>query len=454
MLRTTETHLRQWAQKPDLLRSPLLIRGARQVGKTYLVEKIGTECFEQVMTINFEQIPKATGCFETLDPVQIIKNLQVLSGKIVTPGKTLLFLDEIQLCPEAILALRYFKEQMPQLAVIAAGSLLEFTLNEESFRMPVGRVEFLYLYPLSFKEFLMALGEIPLVEWIESFVPSRNNSIPEAIHDKALSLVRDYSIIGGMPEVVAHYVANRLDTNNIQNQQSKLLLGYRLDFPKYAKSKSQQLHLNQVFDQLSQFITQQVTYSKIVPELPSSYIKEALRLLNLAGLCHFVYGSSGAGLPLGANLNSKKVKLLYLDIGLYLRDLKLHPEVLLQKNIELINTGILAEQFVGQTLLTQEPCFEKAQVYFWARDKAASQAEVDYLYQIHDKIIPIEVKAGASKWLKSLHLFKETYQSPFGIRVSSMPTCSLGTSEWQEDKVFSIPFYLSSEITRLGLALI
>jgi predicted AAA+ superfamily ATPase len=454
MQRTAETYLRRWAQKPDSLRSPLLIRGARQVGKTYLVEKVGAESFEEVITLNFEQVPKATGCFETLDPIQIIKNLQVLLGRMITPGKALLFLDEIQMCPEAILVLRYFKEQLPELAVVAAGSLLEFTLNDESFRMPVGRVEFLYLYPLSFKEFLLALEEKPLVEWIESFVPSEKNTIPEAIHDKALSLVRDYSMIGGMPEVVAHYINNRLDTQEFQNQQGKLLLGYRLDFPKYAKSRKQQLHLNQVFDHLSQFIAEQVTYSKIAPELTSAYTKEALRLLKLAGLCHFIYGSSGAGIPLGANQNPKKLKLLYLDIGLYLRDLKLHPETLLQKKIDLINSGVLAEQFVGQELLTQEPLFENAELYFWARDKTASQAEVDYLCQIHDKIIPIEVKAGASKHLKSMHLFKETYQSPFGIRISSLPGCSLETPEWKEDRVFSIPLYLTSEVKRLGFRLI
>ena len=454
MFRTAEIYLEQWAKKPDTLRSPLIIRGARQVGKTYLVEKIGKNCFEQILTVNFEQLPKAVSCFGNLDPVEIIKNLQMLLGQAITPGKTLLFLDEIQVCPESILALRYFKEKMPNLAVIAAGSLLEFTLNDESFRMPVGRVEFLYLYPLSFKEFLLALGEQPLAEWIESFSLSVDNSIPEAIHDKALSLVREYSVIGGMPEVVEHYIANRLDRTEFQNQQGKLLLGYRLDFPKYTKSNHRLMHMSQVFDRLSSFITQQVTYSKIVPELSSTYIKEALHLLNLSGLCHFVYGSSGAGLPLGANINLKKLKIIYLDIGLYLRDLKLHSEILLQKNIELINSGTLAEQFVGQALLTQAPYFEKAQLYFWARDKQGSQAEVDYICQAHDQIIPIEVKTGASKWLKSMLLFKSTYHSPFGIRVSSLPGCSLNNVSWKEDKILSIPFYLSSEINRLSLSLL
>ncbi len=457
MRRFAEKYLRDWVRREN--KSPLLIRGARQVGKTYLVEQIGQECFDQVMVVNFELISKAVDCFNSLEPTHIIQNLQLLTGtalELNKLNKTLLFLDEIQLCPQAILALRYFKEKMPQLAVIAAGSLLEFALNDESFRMPVGRVEFLYLYPLSFKEFLWALGEVPLAEWIETVNLSLDskNTIPESIHAKALSLIREYCIVGGMPEVVAHYSTNRMDMMGFQNQQTKLLQGYRFDFAKYAKTKIQHQHLNLVFDQLSHVITQQITYSKIVPDLTAKDIKQALFLLKLAGLCHFVEGTSGAGIPLSALVNPKKQKLLYLDVGLYLRDLRIDPEISLQKEIALINSGSLSEQFVGQELITQELPFETPQLYFWARDKQGSEAEVDYLCQVHDQVIPIEVKTGASKWLKSLQLFKQTYQSPFGIRVSSQPLGLLEGSEWKEDQLLSIPFYLTSEIKRLALGLV
>ena len=438
MYRKAVKQLESWAKNPH--RSPLLIRGARQVGKTYLVEHCSKNFFDNVVTINFEFQPECLSCFESLDPQVIIKKLQLETGQLILNKNTLLFLDEIQECPQAILALRYFKEKMPQLPVIAAGSLLEFTLNDENFRMPVGRVEFLYLYPLSFQEFLIAMGEEVITEWISEV--KLHDTISSSLHNKCLGLVRDYCFIGGMPDAVKFYRDNRTDFSGIQNQQGKLLQAYSLDFGKYAKTKNQNRYLQIVFDKLSDFVVQQVMYSKIDMDSGSRDIKNALNMLRLAGLCKFVYSSTGEGIPLKANINFKKFKLIYLDVGLYLRDLGINLSLLNNNELELINSGSLAEQFVGQELLSLYPATEIAQLYFWARDKKSSQAEVDYLYQYGTKILPIEVKAGKTGRLKSLHMFKEIYNSPLGVRISSKPLCL-------QDDLLSVPFYLVSESNRL-----
>jgi len=439
VLRNAEQYLLRWLKRVD--RSPLLIRGARQVGKTYLVEQFGKQHFPQLVIINFELMPDCIDCFTSLDPVVIIQSLQVVTGLTIDPKNTLLFLDEIQDCPNAIMALRYFKEKMPALAVIAAGSLLEFTLNDESFRMPVGRVEFLYLYPLSFKEFLLALGETHVVNWIESV--TLGDALLSPIHEKCLKLVKEYCLVGGMPEVVAHYVKNRESLIELQTLQSKLLQGYRLDFGKYAKTKIQHGHLQRVFNRLSDCIGQTVKYSTINADYPARDIKHALSLLHLAGLCHFIYVSSGSGIPLGANINEKKFKLLYLDTGLYLRDLRIDSLLFQQQELMLINSGILAEQFVGQQLLTLCEEFESAQLYFWSREERNSQAEVDYLWQFQNKILPIEVKSSTEGRLRSLKMFCDTYHSDYGIRICAAPL------SFENNSLLSIPFYLVSEMNRL-----
>lgn len=438
MYRKAIEQLAHWAANPH--RSPLLIRGARQVGKTYLVEHCAKNFFEHVITINFEFQPECLSCFESLDPEAIIKKLQLETGQVILKENTLLFLDEIQECPQAILALRYFKEKMPQLPVIAAGSLLEFTLNDENFRMPVGRVEFLYLYPLSFREFLKAIDEDVIIDWIAGV--TLGDTVSPSLHTKCLGLVRDYCFIGGMPDAVKFYRDNRTDFSGIQNQQAKLLQAYNLDFGKYAKTKNQNRFLQIVFDKLSDFVSRQVTYSKIDMDSSSRDIKNALNMLRLAGLCKFIYSSTGEGIPLKANINFKKFKLLYLDVGLYLRDLGLNLSLLNNTDLELINSGALAEQYVGQELLSLSPATEMAQLYFWARDRKSSQAEVDYLYQHGAHVLPVEVKAGATGSLKSLHIFKEAYQSKLGLRISSR-SLSL------DGGVLSVPFYLISELDRL-----
>src|SRR5579872_3015181 len=201
MYRDIEQNLLNWKKQENPM--PLLVRGARQVGKSYVIEKFGRENFEQLVTINFELQPEMIRCFESLNPDEIINAIFLLTHKKIEPQKTLLFLDEIQDCPNAIRALRYFKEKLPKQHVIGAGSLLEFTLNDADFRMPVGRVQSLYLKPLSFKEYLVGSGNTQLREWIESI--DLHSKIAEAVHERLLRLVREYMILGGMPAVLQSY---------------------------------------------------------------------------------------------------------------------------------------------------------------------------------------------------------------------------------------------------------
>ncbi len=229
MKRDIEQILRQW--KIEKKRYPLLLRGARQVGKSYSIRKFGKQYFENLLEINFEQNPKYKICFNTLEPEKIIESLSILSNSSIIPGKTLLFLDEIQECPNAITSLRYFYEQFSDLHVIGAGSLLEFSISQEDFKMPVGRIQYIFLKPLSFLEFLEAIGETKIKKKIDNF--NQNNLPPKAIHEHIQSFIKLYSIIGGMPAVIQEYISSK-DIKRCLNVQTIIIQTYRDDFGKYS----------------------------------------------------------------------------------------------------------------------------------------------------------------------------------------------------------------------------
>lgn len=419
-------------------RMPLLLRGARQVGKTYLIEQFGKTRFKEIITINLELEKEFITCFNNLDPQTIINSISLLSGKKIEAGNTLLFLDEIQECPNAILALRYFKEKMPELHVIGTGSLLEFVLNDAKFRMPVGRVQSLYLKPLSFKEYLLASGHQNLREFIEEI--NLITKIPEAVHLKLLSLIKEYMILGGMPAVIQEYLRHR-DLYEAQQRQTVLLQTYRNDFGKYTP-KINPIYLQKVYEKAPGLVAQHFKYVNVDSEMRSRDLKMALEMLCQAGLIYTVYATSASGLPLISLINEKKFKILFLDIGLVMRSTRLQSEILLKEDVLLINRGELAEQFVGQELLAYSPYEEEAHLYFWQREERSSQAEIDFITNVESQIIPIEVKAGATGRLKSLHAFLKEKNIPLGIRVSQHPL-SL------HDSILSIPLYMVSEISRL-----
>jgi predicted AAA+ superfamily ATPase len=434
--RQLEQDLMAWKNRPGHM--PLLLRGARQVGKTSLVQQFGKKNYLSVCEVNLELQPELAMCFDDLNPTAILEKLSAYTSIRIIPGETLLFIDEIQEASNAIQALRYFKEKLPELDVIGAGSLLEFSLNAESFRMPVGRVEFLYLKPLSFAEFLWARGAAPLSAAISKV--TLNHPLPEVLHQKALGFIREYLVLGGMPAVLANY-ARLHEFAEAQREQLHLWATYRGDFGKYGSAATLPL-LQQVFDKLPQLVAQQTKYSKIDPDVRSASLKRAINLLAQAGVLHQVVSTSAAGMPLNALLNEKKYKLLFLDVGMISARTQLSAEILMRENLHLVHQGALCEQFVGQELLANQLPYVFPEIYYWSREQKNSHAEVDFVISIKDKIVPIEVKSGGSGWLKSMKIFLEEKNCPMGVRISERQL-SL------EGNILSIPLYMIAQLPEL-----
>jgi predicted AAA+ superfamily ATPase len=417
---------------------PLLLRGARQVGKTYIVEQFARQYFPHFVNINFELQPEFKACFNRLDPHAIITSIAALKRQAIVPNETLLFLDEIQQCPQAIVALRYFKENMPQLHVIGAGSLLEFTLNDENLQMPVGRIQSLYVKPLSFREFLMANGYDQIIDVLMQ--ATLQTGVPDAIHQELERCLREYFVLGGMPEVVADYLQKK-DLIQSQMKQTSLLNIYRSDFGKYAK-QTKHKYMQVLFDKVPGLIGTQIQFQKIDADVHSRELKEALGYLCNAGIIHCVYHSSASGLPLKSLINEKKFKLIFLDIGLINASGYLDPYLMLNENLMMANRGALAEQFVGQELLACAADYLPGELFYWQREKTGSMAEVDYVINVDSQIVPIEVKSGKTGTLRSLQVFLDEKKLPFGVRLSLKPL------EFH-NRILSVPLYMIEELPRL-----
>ena len=436
MKRYLNQQLIKWKQQPGRL--PLLLRGARQVGKTFLIEAFGKQMFANMLTINFELKPEYKSCFTTLDPTDIVNRLTLLSRTVIQPGETLLFLDEIQDCPEAIQALRYFKERMPDLHVIAAGSLLEFVLNAPDFKMPVGRIQSLYLKPLSFYEYLTALGKETWCDYLHSLTLTQ--SIDPVLHQQLLQNVKEYLLLGGMPAVVAHYAQHK-DYAFCQELQAAILETYRSDFGKYAK-KTDHKYLQLLFSKIPGLVGKTIKYASISQEVQARELKHAIQLLAYAGILHPIYACHASGLPLNAGQHENKFKLLFLDVGLMQYTARLSADIVLTEDILLLNRGSLAEQFVGQELVHIMPAYERSELFYWQREKISSTAEVDYVMPVGSRIIPIEVKAGKTGRLKSLQVFLQEKQTTLGVRISQNRLS-------YEKNILSIPLYMIAEMERL-----
>lgn len=426
MKRIIDWHLKGW--KNDSRRKPLVLRGARQVGKTYAVRELG-KTFTSMVEINFEFVPDAKNIFDKdLDPQRIIWELGLLTKTKIIPGETLLFLDEVQVAPNVILALRYFYEKMPELHVIAAGSLIDFALQQVG--MPVGRVMMLYIFPLSFMEFLSATGNAVLIEPILD-----GRAVSEVIHDQIGDLLSHYLVIGGMPEAVIEWAR----TNNpviVRDVQKQLIETYRADFPKYAR-KHQLKYLETLFAQIPHFIGEQFKYSSIHGGYKKRELAPCLELLVHANVVHRVTHSAGNGVPLGAEVNLEWFKTIFLDVGISMAILELDLNAwFINPDKDLINRGRIVEAFVGQELLCYSTPKWKNQLYFWKRDVTGATAEVDYLLDNQGVVIPLEVKSGVGSTLRSMHQFlSEHKSSPYGIRFWSQNYMPL------RDKLESRPLY-------------
>jgi predicted AAA+ superfamily ATPase len=443
MKRNIANALDSWVDSP--VRQPLLLRGARQVGKTFSLLELGKKRFQHTLYINFEERPELSRLFDTFDPRTIMDKASLLTGVPVIPGKTFLVLDEIQECPRAITALRYFQEKMPDLAVAGAGSLIEFALRSEGFHMPVGRVQSLWMFPLTFAEFLTAGGQESLREHLHGISPwpeVPGNNLDLLLHQELHKQLGLYLHLGGMPRVVKAYVegAPLLD---IQSLQTGLLQTFRQDFGKYS-SIAKHKYLQEVFVTAPRMVGQRYKFAHVNAHVPSRDLKEALFTLSAAQCITIVRHSGGHGAPLSAEVNDKKFKILFLDVGLMQRALGRDIPGSDAPLLAPVHAGPLAEQFVGQELLAYGSPWEEPGAYFWARDEKNSSAEVDYLLQKGETVFPVEVKSGKTGTLKSLGQFlKEHPKSPWGFRFSHH-------SPSFHDKVLSWPLFMIEEWPRLG----
>lgn len=450
MYRSALNYLAEWQRRQS--RKPLVIRGARQVGKSFLVRELAKEHFANLVEINLEQMPDVASFFASKDPRTILPLLEARFNVPIEPGKTLLFLDEIQAAPEVFAALRYFHEERPALHVIAAGSLLEFVLHAHSFSMPVGRIEYLHLGPMTFEEFLRAMGREKLQQWLANF--SLSDAMPDGMHQELMSLVRRYCVVGGMPEAVAAFASTHSFQACEQVQQS-ILSTYRDDFSKYA-SKVQHRRVEKIFVKLPQLVGRKFMFSHVDHEDRARELGAALELLCLARVAYKVRHSHGNGVPLGAEADDRTFKALFLDVGLLCRACGVRVlDVEKAEDPMLVNAGAVCEQLVGQHLLLSGAFYEDPSLYCWMRDKPNSSAEVDYLLAHGPHVIPVEVKAGATGRLKSLQLFLLEKNRNFGLRFNSnVPSLldartSPGPGTPGPFRLLSLPFYLIGQARRL-----
>jgi predicted AAA+ superfamily ATPase len=426
--RKIQNALNKW--KNEIGRRPLLIRGARQIGKTYIVNVFGKNEFDSFIILNFERNPEYKAIFSTYDPFEIIEKITLFINKKITQGKTLIFLDEIQECPEAIMSLRYFYEELPNLHIIGAGSLLEFALKSENFRMPVGRIQYLYMFPLSFGEFLNAMGQEHLYKYI--LKSSNLSELPDELHEKLIDLTRKYFILGGMPAVVNEYIQSK-NILNCQRIQHSIVETFKDDFSKYARPLKFK-YIEKVFAAVPARVGEKFVYSKVDKTIKSRDLKEAVELLVTAGLIYKVIRTSGAGIPLNVGTKDNFFKPIFLDVGLMHAVNGIYSNTIKEKELTAIYKGAVAEQFTGQEIIASHTPYIKPALYYWAREAKNSNAEIDYLIEKQSKIIPIEIKSGSIGRMKSMKMFLEIYKCDFGIKISQAPYK-------QYANIISIPFY-------------
>lgn len=403
--RNIDERLIEW--KDSLMRKPLLLRGARQVGKSSAVRHLGL-AFKYFAEVNFEKQRSIASFFEgDIDVRIIVGKIASYINVPIEAGKTLLFLDEIQECPEAIMALRFFKEDYPELHVIAAGSLLEFTL-EDLPTFGVGRIHSMFMYPMTFDEFLVANNQ-------EGLIAMRRHAdcrhpLDLAFHNKLIEMFRIYLMVGGMPESVLAW-KKTADFNHCRQIQEDIILTYEDDFNKYKKRANPDL-LRVVMRGICHQIGQKLTYKQVSADYRSVQIREALRLLTLAGIVSPVVAVSGNGVPLDAEADENRIKYLFLDTGLLLSILHLDgdsSQQLIQLIMtglpqELVNKGGIAEMVAGLEMMRYKSNNQRQKMYYWEKT-GNSIAEIDYVDVFNLKVVPIEIKSGTQGGMKSLWMF-------------------------------------------------
>lgn len=450
MKRDLTNFLVEWLESTP--RKPLVIRGARQVGKTWLIRNLAETTGKELFELNFEKKPDLESLFSSNEPREIVNNIAAFFGRALDPTAAILFLDEIQTAPRLLTKLRWFAEEMGELPVVAAGSLLDFALSDHEFSMPVGRIGYLYLEPLSFEEFLEATGHPELRKYLNNY--QIGGTIPEAIHKQFMGILKEYLVVGGMPAAVSSW-ATKKSLGTVNQIHFDLLATYRQDFAKYSGRLSIG-RLEDIMTAIPRQLGKKFVFSHANPNVNSQPLKQAIDLLGKARICHRVFATSANGLPLNAEIKDGYFKTILLDCGLVSAELGLSLHQLASvSELSLINSGGIAEQLVGQQLRTLFPPYVPPNLNYWQRSKSGRSAEIDYVIQHKTLVIPVEVKAGRTGTLKSLHQFMMSKGSKLAVRVNSdFPTFGgivTKTTEGQdvEYSLLSIPFYLMGQLHRL-----
>jgi len=450
MERRYQADLDRWHVKKN--RKPLVIRGSRQVGKSTLVRQFADAAGLMLFEVNLERQPQLAGAVKTLDPRKILREIEFICGKgAIRAGEALLFIDEIQGMPQMLQCLRYFYEELPELAVIAAGSLLEFALADHSFPMPVGRIEYFSMGPVTWEEFLKAKGELQLLELLETF--QLCDDFPLSAHERLLDLMRDYLLVGGMPEAVQLHLDGE-DWEQIFQTQEGILQTYRDDFSKYATGRSL-VTLQRVVDYLGQGVGRKVKFVNIDASVQAREVKAVLDLILKAGVVLKAEHSHGNGIPLNAEINAKVFKLFCLDVGLYQRITRVkHLSDEEIRSVKFINGGALAEQFMAQQIHSLETPGRLPALHYWLREGGRGNAEIDFLLQVGTQVVPLEIKAGKSGTLKSLFQFMKEKKGTLACRFDLNPPSLQEASHVVEGeevsfKLVSLPLYCVLQAERI-----
>lgn len=406
---------------------PLILQGARQVGKTWLLLEFGKTCYRKTFYFNFEETPALIQIFEgSLHADTLIEQLSLYYGEQIKQPDTLIIFDEIQAASRVLTSLKYFTEQHPELHIAAAGSLLGVSVGKEG-GFPVGKVNFLTLYTLSFSEFILAEGEELLYSYLKKDDPQKYVSAP--VHEKLLTLYKKYLYIGGLPAVVKSWISVR-NPKKVRMLQKEILTAYEKDFSKYS-SPSEAIKIGEVWNTIPAILAKEkkkYQYKEVNPKARSSTYRTVIEWLEKSGLIHLAYTLKTPQLPLSGYKDPSKFKIYFHDIGLLSAMLDVEPKIILEKEaLFSIYNGAFVENFTACELLRSgESC-----LYYWT---SKSDAEIDFITYTKGNIIPLEVKSGYSRKKKSLHVFDEKYHPVYLVRLSPR--------EFKKDDRFvNIPLY-------------
>ncbi|MDO9183600.1 MAG: AAA family ATPase [Bacteriovorax sp.] len=444
MKRIAEEHLQHWFTKKS--RQPLIISGARQVGKSTLVKLFCSSQNLQILEINLEKIKLQSLSFDDFNIQNLLDEIQLKTKQKINE-QTVIFFDEIQESPKLLKSLRYFYEERPEIAVISAGSLLEIALKNDQFSFPVGRVEFFHLGPMTFTEFLWATKNDFLQEKIEQL------DFSPAVVSIAKEQLRNFYYVGGMPKAVKTFVEEN-SLVNVRDVQNQILQTYVADFPKY-NARIQVERIERVFYSAINQLGKKIIYQKIDPDSQSRDIRRIIELLIDARVLLPCRHSGSNSVPLAGEVDNSIQKVYFLDVGLVNAMMRLDLEAIDQEMKNNFNSkGMIAEQFVAQHLAYIDNLTAGPELFYWLRDKGSQKGEIDFIIQIKNQIIPIEVKASEAGHLKSLFYFCKEKKKNLGIKISldsfSVKKVEHKIGEQQiELTLFSIPQYAITQIQKI-----